>query len=372
MSQAAVRDAPQPIPIALCLSPDAISRFGVIARHLIVGLIDQPFRLLVLSSDAKATSLSLGPVQVIPHTKIGRLFSRRRFQRLIESLSPQLPAVIHAMSRESYDLAARLVEALDAELVLQVSSHLDSESVDDFASFPRTTIITTSQPLTDKFEPRQTSAPDGLQLIRPGVVAASTPAAFATPDRDPTAVCTADLMPDQGVDRLLQAAALLRNRGLPLLIFLLGTGRWEDELRVQANRLGLSSSVTFAPSATNLSQAFQGADIFVQPSAATQFSADSFLAMAQGMAVVACRNPISDHLHHGQTAWVCESSTPECLADGLESILRDRVLGQTLGAKALEYLRTHHLVSTMVEKTATLYRRLALAHATFPMTGPGT
>jgi len=163
---------------------------------------------------------------------------------------------------------------------------------------------------------------------------------------------------------------LLGQRGHTLQVFLLGEGRMESPLRRLVRTRNLSSSVTFAPPLSDLTPAMHSADIFVRPSADSGFTADGLLAMGAGLVVVTDPSPLCDHVRMGETAIVCPHPTAESLAATIEGVLSHRQEAIRLASAAMAYVREHHAVSTMAERTAAAYRRLALTRTTFAIREP--
>jgi glycosyltransferase involved in cell wall biosynthesis len=171
------------------------------------------------------------------------------------------------------------------------------------------------------------------------------------------------------VDSLIDAVGSLVSRGYGLQLFILAGGPLEGALRRHVRVRQLSGHVTFASEMADPTLAMAGADIFIRPSADTAFTADSLQALAAGMAVVSLPNSAADHLRPGETAFVCSQNTTEALAATIESVLRDRSDAQRLAAAGMDYVRRHHGVSAMAERTAAAYRKLLLARTTFAMQG---
>ena len=122
---------------------------------------------------------------------------------------------------------------------------------------------------------------------------------------------------------------------------------------------GLSSCATLAHPAGDLTRAMRGIDIFVQPSAETAFSDGGLQAMGAGMAVVTFPNTVCDHYRSNETAVVCDKPTAQSLADAIERLLTDRVTARRIATAGIEYVRAHHAVSSMAQRTADAYRKLA-------------
>ena len=169
----------------------------------------------------------------------------------------------------------------------------------------------------------------------------------------------AELERGGGVDRLIEAVDILRKRDQELLLFLLGQGTQEPALRNMIRRRGLSSCITLAHPAGDLTRALHGIDIFVQPSAEAAFSDGGLQAMGAGIAVVAFPGGVCDHYRSNETAFVCDKPTAQSLADSIERLLTDKAAARRIATAGVEYARTHHAVSAMAQRTADAYRKLA-------------
>lgn len=356
---------PPTVSAAHCVDGGALDRFGRVLRHLCVGLVDQAVSVRLLSSDARVRSLALGPIQAHVHPRIAWPAAGRQIERLLDTLSAQPPTIVHAMSRGSYRLAAAIAEALDTDLVLGVTSLADCERIVSLEVGKHVRFHAFSEPLASVLEAQLKIAGEQIEVIRPGIPVAPRAACFADPERVATVLCTSALERDSGVDRLITAAGLLVQREHTLQVFLLGGGKHESVLRRLVRTRKLSSSVTFAPPLSDLTAAMQSADIFVRPSVDSEFTADGLLAMGAGLVVVTDPSMLCDHVRPGETAMVCAQPTAESLAATIDGVLNHRQEAIGLASAAMAYVREHHAVSTMAERTTAAYRRLALARTTF-------
>ncbi len=356
---------PPTVSAALCVDSEALNRFGRVLRHLCVGLVDQAVSVRLLSSDARVGSLALGPVQSHIHQRIAWPSARRRVERLLDVLSAQPPTVVHALAQESYPLALAVAEEFDADLVIGISSLTDCDRVAQMGLDRHVRFHAFSEPLATLLETQLKIAREQIEVIRPGIPVAQHAACFAEPGRVPTVLCTSPFTRDSGVDRLIAAVSLLVQKGHSLQVFLLGEGDHEAALRRLVRNRNLSSSVTFGPLLNDLSAAMQCADLFVRPSADSQFTAEGLLAMGAGMVVVADPSSVCDHIRPGETAMVCAYPTAESLAATIDGVLHHREEAKALAASAMEFVRQHHAMSLMAERTAAAYRQLALAGTTF-------
>jgi len=356
------------ISAALCVDAHGYDRLTVVLRYLAVGLVDQAVRVRLVSPDPRIESLVLGPIQSLVHLPISWLSAGKRIGQVIEALTHQPPTVVHALTCGSYRVAAAVAAAFDADLVLQVTSLADCDTLAPFISRRVGRYIALTRPLAAVLEEQLQIPEDSIAVVHPGILTSQQIACFAQPERKPAILCSAPLEKDSGVDRLIEATAMLQKRNHALLVFLLGRGSWESALRRYVRQRNLSSCISFAQPLGDSSPAMHSADIFVVPVSGTTFDVSVLRAMGAGMAVVSFRNPISDYLCSQETALVCGESSAESVANAIEQLLTDRALARRIATAGMEYVRAHHGVSGMGEGVADVYRKLALARATFSIT----
>ncbi len=353
-----------PVGAALCVEPETLTRLGRVLRHLAVGLVDQSVNLRLLSCDPRVESLSLGPIQTIVHEKLRRPVANRHLKRLLEVLSHQPPTVVHAMSAGSYRNAGLIAKAFDADLVLHVTSLEDCDAIEKTGIEGVGRYITISQPLLTRLVDQVRVTPEDIELIRPGILAPTRTACFSDTSRVPALLCTSNLERGGGVDLLIETVDLLRKRDVNVMVFLLGKGSWEHTLRRRIRRQGLSPSFTIASPMGDLSQAMESADLFVRPSVDSAFFVSGLMAMAAGAAIVTFENTACDHYRDGETAIICPEPTAASLADTIERLIQEPAYTRSIAAGGQQHVKTNHAMSAMAERTAAVYRRLALKHAT--------
>lgn len=343
---------------------------------MVVGLVDQAVHLQLISEDARIESLCLGPVRAFVHERLVWPFAGRRLRQLLDEVSSQPPTIVHAFCRGSYALARELADTFDAALICTVSSLADCKALAHAGVHGAGRIFAMSEPLVSEVVEQLRAPADKVSLIRPGVQVMEESACYAEAGRIPSILSTSPLTRSSGVAVLLEAVDLLRRREHEFMLFLLGRGRYEDAIRRQIRRLGLSSVVTLAHPRGDVTGALRNADIFVLPAEAPGLSADTLQAMGAGVAVVACPGAaqplkpavraVCDHLRAGDTAAICERPTATALADTIEGLLRDREKARAMAKRGMTYVRTHHSVSEEAERIGTAYRELALSRTTIP------
>lgn len=352
---------------ALCVDGEAFTRLHRVLRNLVIGLIDHAIAVQLICPDERITELSFGPIRTVVHEPVTWLSGNRRIAKVLELLSPSPPTVVHAVSVGSYELASAIAEVYEADLVIQVTSLPDCEGLAQVEDDRVGAYLPFSQPLAQVVQEQFRTPPDKIELIRPGVLASQEIACFSSENRRPTVLCTTDFDRRGGVDRLIDAARILRERGRDLLVFLLGTGPQESSLRRRVRDKGMSGYVTFARPWGDPVDAMRSSDIYVRPAENGTFLINPLQAMGVGMAVVAHPCGVCDYFRDGETALLDSGSTPEALADVIDTLLLDRVFAKRLATTGRDFVRTYHPMSGMADRTAGVYRRLDLAHATFPL-----
>jgi len=361
------KEGPHPIQVDLFIDRLAFDRFGRVLRHLLVGLVDQACRIRLVSADPRVESLTLGPVTTVLHEPLRWPLNRRRTDRLLDALSPQPPTVVHALSAESFDLARSAAETFDADLILQVTSVADCSALASLSEARVGRYIAFTRPLASLLEEQLRIPTERISVVKAGITASKQPACFAQPKRTPTLVSFSPFARGGGVDVLIEAAHLLLRRQRDFLLFLLGEGRRESYLRRLIRHRELSARITLAHPTGNFLQTMQSADLYLRPAPDAAFEDDVLHAMGCGAATVVTAGPIVDYVQHDETGLVCDTLDAQVLADAVDSLLLDVERARRLAYNAQEYVRTHHPISAVAQQTADIYRRLALAHATFSM-----
>jgi len=346
------------IDVAICFDGPTFAQMRPVLRHLSVGLIDLISSVTLLCPDPAVEALSLGPVRTLVHPPMHWPLTRRRLAQLASMLGRQQPQVFHAVSGGGLKTATLLANELDAGVVYQVTSTADVAAFERFRSLRTVRVICVSQLLVDRFTSHYPDHANDVGLVRPGVSCRDEPTCFLESQQMPTILCTSRLAEDQGVDKLLDALDKLKQQDYEFLAFFLGTGPMESTLRRKATRQGLGSQVVFAQPDGDVQRAMFGADIFVQPTAETTFSARVAQALAQGMAVVSVAGGINDALVPDQTSIVCASSSVDELATGIRRLLDDHDLARKLAERAMAHMRENHSMNTMAELTARAYEHV--------------
>jgi glycosyltransferase involved in cell wall biosynthesis len=171
----------------------------------------------------------------------------------------------------------------------------------------------------------------------------STPAGLELPRGVPIVGLVGRLQPWKGQDRLLQAQAILRERGLPAHLLIVGgdsgglSPEYAASLPALAERLGLAGDVTMTGEVPDAGPYVQRMDVLVNASDPEPFGIVILEGMARGVAVVAVDSGgPAEFVDQGRTGMLARSGEPRALADALEPLLASRELRERLGAAGRE------------------------------------
>lgn len=160
----------------------------------------------------------------------------------------------------------------------------------------------------------------GMPYIIPNMV--HMPNEPRTSNREPRVIGTMGrFSPEKGFDLLLDALAIVRDRGLAFRTVIGGNGALETELKAQASRLRLD--ITWPGWITDKTAFYDSIDIFCMPSRTESFPITLLEAMAHAKPIVVtdCGGP-SAMIAHGKTGLLIAIDVAS-IADALATILAD-------------------------------------------------
>jgi glycosyltransferase involved in cell wall biosynthesis len=162
----------------------------------------------------------------------------------------------------------------------------------------------------------------------PQIGTAVEAAKLALPAGVPVIGIVGRLQPWKGQDRLLEAQALLRERGFHTHVLIVGGNAhglspdYARSLPRLVDRLGLGEAVTMTGQVADAGPYIERMDMLVNASEAEPFGIVLLEAMARGVAVVAVdAGGPSEIVDDGRTGVLARSGDPSALADALASLL---------------------------------------------------
>ena len=176
----------------------------------------------------------------------------------------------------------------------------------------------------------------------------------------PVIASVSTLIPQKGLEFLLQAAALLRESGDRFMLLIAGDGGLRDDLHALAGQLKLNDYVRFlgwVPQASD--RVLPACDIFVQSSRWEAMSVVVLEAMAAGKPMVVTRVGENPHVViDGETGLMVPPGDPQALANGLRTLLRDAGMRQRMGHAARRRYEARFTTRNMINTYESLYREL--------------
>jgi glycosyltransferase involved in cell wall biosynthesis len=155
----------------------------------------------------------------------------------------------------------------------------------------------------------------------------------------------------KGLDTLLDACALLRDRGVPFALRLYGDGPLREALTAQWKRLELDGFVELggAISQEEVARRMRACHVFVLPCRRDRTGDMDGIptvfmeAMATGRPVVSCAiSGIAELVRPGETGLLAAPDDPAGIADAVARLAADRELARRLGARGRQVVEQEH------------------------------
>ena len=203
--------------------------------------------------------------------------------------------------------------------------------------------------------------PDRLALIRGSGVDTDRFAPAPMPDGTPVAVCVSRMLYDKGIVELVEAARLLKARGVPLTIRLVGPTDDNPASIPDATLAAWKAEgvVEVVGRSEDIPGEYARSSIAVLPSYREGLPKSLLEAAAAGRPMVATDVPgCREICRHEETGLLVPVKTVEPLADALERLATDAALRQRLGDEARRLAVAEFSETIVVRETLDLYRSM--------------
>lgn len=169
----------------------------------------------------------------------------------------------------------------------------------------------------------------------------------------------ARLEPVKQVELFIEAASVLKQRGVCATYIIAGIGSCYDQLKETAHTLGLDSDIIFAGYLSDVSRTVNIFDVSVLTSKEEALSLSLIEAMSIGKPCVSTdsigpREVISD----GESGFIVANGDPEALADKIQLLLDDQNMRNTFGAVGRKIAAEKFSVDAMANKLLEIYTEL--------------
>lgn len=150
-------------------------------------------------------------------------------------------------------------------------------------------------------------------------------------------VAAGRLVPRKGMARLVRAFAPVARRHPDWELRIYGSGRLEEKVRGQIERLGVAGQVHLMGHTDDLPSAFDQASVFASASSAEGFPMVMLEALSKGLPLVSfdCPRGPSDIIRHGKNGLLVPNDDIPALSFALEAVVADDDLRRAMGAQAL-------------------------------------
>lgn len=161
----------------------------------------------------------------------------------------------------------------------------------------------------------------------------------------------------KGVGYLIEAAALLAERGTPIHLVIAGDGELRSELeQLACERCVAASFIGFCADMPTL---LASVDVFVMPSLSEGLGVAVLEAMAAGRPVVASAvGGLKESVVDGVTGFLVPPGDPNALAEGIGRLVENPSLAAEFGSAGRARARADFSLENMARRNEELYREL--------------
>jgi len=166
-------------------------------------------------------------------------------------------------------------------------------------------------------------------------------------------------LPDKGHADLLEAAAILRARGVRAQYLLVSDGALRAPLEEKARALGVADDIVFLGRRSDVASVLVRSDVVVHPSWSEGFPNAVLEAMCAARPVVATRvGGIPEVLQHGVHGLLVDAQRPAELANALGRILANPLAGHVMGLRGRRHVESEFSLDKMRHTVEALYDAL--------------
>jgi len=203
--------------------------------------------------------------------------------------------------------------------------------------------------------------PDRIAVIRGSGVDVQAFRPVPEPEGTPVAICVSRMLRDKGIEELVDAAGLLKKRGVPLRVRLVGPTD-DNPASISPRRLeewANEGVVDVAGPSDDVAGEYARAHIAVLPSYREGLPKSLLEAAACGRPMVATDVPgCREICRTDETGLLVPARSVEPLADALEKLARDGDLRRRFGAAARRAAETEFASELITGQTIALYEEM--------------
>jgi glycosyltransferase involved in cell wall biosynthesis len=203
------------------------------------------------------------------------------------------------------------------------------------------------------------------RVIHMGVELPELPSRAGAKNRPPIIICPANLLPVKGHKYLIEAVALLKERGVQICLWIAGQGELRECLEKQVMQRGVSCQVRFLGQLSHLSilHHYAQGDVDALVLASVDLGNNEhegipvalIEAMSYGVPVVATAAGGVPELLYGGAGLVVPPQEPQSLADAIQSLISDHGLREQLGRAGRNRVEQEFAVENTVNEMVAMF-----------------
>ncbi|MDA7915771.1 glycosyltransferase family 4 protein [Verrucomicrobia bacterium] len=228
-------------------------------------------------------------------------------------------------------------------------------------------LITTSPRISEQFQEafglsaeRVTTLSTGIDVekFHPEGSTAEFPAAKGQEDW-PLVGMVAVMRQAKGHVFLVRAARILKDKGFPIRILIVGDGPSQAPIDAEIAKQGLQEHVTFSGYRTDVPDILRALDCAAFPSLHEGIPQVGLQALASGIPVTGSDvGGIPSVIRDGDTGRLFTAGDHEGLALQLEKVFQEKEKTKQMVENGLKLVREHHSIPVMLDQVEALYARL--------------
>jgi len=169
----------------------------------------------------------------------------------------------------------------------------------------------------------------------------------------------ARLVPQKGIEFLIEAAQILKERGLDIGVAIAGDGELKKKLEAMVDARNLRDTVVFCGYQFDIAPFLSALDVFVLPSLWEGLPIALLEAMAMGLVCVATDiDGVKEVIEHGRTGLLVPARNSTAIADAVQSVLGEQEKFRPIGERAKEEVKKYSWADS-ARRIADIYRELA-------------
>jgi len=296
--------------------------------------------------------------------------------RLVKQLGADI-LHLHGTRAAFFGMPARMMSSVKSVYTVHVLSYHKLGSRNGLTSIPymwaervccgvHDRVIAISQSYTNELLKHEMCRVDKLATIPNGVNynrlrhvdKVEAQRALGLDARKSWAGVAARLAPQKGLEYLIDAARILKERGLEVGVAIAGAGELKGRLESLARAYGLEDTVVFCGHQRDIARFLSAIDVFVLPSLWEGLPLTLLEAMAMGLVCIATDlDGVKEAIEHGRTGILVPPRDSDALADAMQSALSDLKKFAPLGEAAKRDVKRFSWKESAA-RTAGIYKEL--------------